>query len=310
MIHRIKKALFLENGSFSELRGYYIHFLYEDLVKNGIPCTVIERAHLHKEKVLKEAMEADTIIFASTFLYTDQIKGLGELIKNIPSKLIIGQPSRTFSLEANFINIWGSEEIAKFAHHEIYEMVSLPEDTEPYLRIDLDKYVKAVQEKKEEEKKFYAGIRRTGRMVKIKGCSTGGKEWSMLKPGDEVYELDPSEIEPDIKRGVWVMGLTQPVKLLNSDGHDEWEYANPKAIDLAMEFASKTGNLQKTELINLIGNFIGRNAGRLLMKNDGELWIWCDQLCNLLGVPRRGHRHYFDARISEYGSRYKHFSEF
>lgn len=53
-----------------------------------------------------------------------------------------------------------------------------------------------------------------------------GPEWSKLKNEDIVDEIDMSEIDPRPGWGIWVMGLTEPVKLIgkrDSRGHNEYE---------------------------------------------------------------------------------------
>lgn len=71
-------------------------------------------------------------------------------------------------------------------------------------------------------------FKKTGYKIKIKNIIAQGAQWSTLKEGDIVDELECSEIDPNPSRGVWVMGKDEPVKLLNDSGYDEFEYSENK----------------------------------------------------------------------------------
>lgn len=72
-----------------------------------------------------------------------------------------------------------------------------------------------------------APIRPTGRKIKIGNlASVVGKEWSQLVPDSIVDEVDMSMMDPRPGSGVWVMGLTAPVKLIgrfDQRGYNEYE---------------------------------------------------------------------------------------
>jgi flavorubredoxin len=100
-IQKIKKALFLENEFFNDMKGHYIYDVYEHLIHKGVNCVVIDQASGKKEQVVKEAIDSDAIFFASTFLYESEVKSVGNLLKALPSKLIFGQSIGSGSLEGN-----------------------------------------------------------------------------------------------------------------------------------------------------------------------------------------------------------------
>ena len=99
------------------------------------------------------------------------------------------------------------------------------------------------------------------------------------------------------------MGLDEPVKLLNSEGYEEWKYAELKADNLAREFFSRGNALDKEKSIQLISDWIC--YGNLANMDSTELWDWCDELCNTIDVERRGNRSYFEQRLKEYAKKYR-----
>lgn len=75
----------------------------------------------------------------------------------------------------------------------------------------------------EKEYKASAINRLTGRKIKICDLSSvHGPEWSKLESGSIVDEVDMSKLDPQPGYGIWVMGLTEPVKLLNR--YDYYQY--------------------------------------------------------------------------------------
>lgn len=152
------------------------------------------------------------------------------------------------------------------------------------------------------------GFRRTGRMVRIKDIKAFGPQWGNLKEGDIVQELDCSSIDPNPKRGVWVMGIDEPVKLLNDSGYEEWESEGFQANELAREFFSRGAMLHQTELMGLVKDWIIKCSGSMKL-SDAELWEWCDNLCTTLKLERRVNRAYFERRLQEHRKNYVYFKE-
>lgn len=311
-IQKIKKALFLENEFFNDMKGHFIYDVYEHLIHKGVNCVVIDQASGKKEQVVKEATDSDAIFFASTFLYESEVKSVGNLLKALPSKLIFGQSIGSGSLEGNIERIWKLDEILQFSHHRIFEITKnskfLEDDETFYEEIDLSSYQKEKDQLEKERIERNKGFRKTGRMVKIKEIVAAGPQWGNLKEGDIVQELDCSSIDPNPKRGVWVMGVDEPVKLLNDSGYEEWEYDGCKANALVREFFSRGCMLHQTELMDLVEKWIVNCSGSLKL-SDAELWEWCDNLCNTLNLERRGNRRYFERRLQEHRKNYVYFKE-
>jgi hypothetical protein len=311
-LQKIKKALFLENEFFDTMKGFYIYDVYEYLTHKGVNCVVIDQASGNKEQVGKEAIDSDAIFFASTFLYESEVKSVGNLLKALPSKLIYGQSIGSGSLQSNIEKLWELDEILAFSHHRIFEItenIKFTEEGETFgEEISMSEYHEEKEKLEKERIERNQGFRKTGRMVRIKEIKASGPQWGNLKEGDVVQELDCSSIDPNPKRGVWVMGVDEPVKLLNDSGYEEWEYSGFTSGELAREFFSRGSMLHQTELMGLVQQWI-RNCSGSMKLSDAELWEWCDNLCNTLNLERRGNRRYFERRLQEHRKNYVYFKE-
>ena len=288
--------------------------LHRRLEESGVECRVIDQASKHKKEVFEGALWADSILFASTFLYSDEVKGVGDLLIKIPQpKNIYGYCMSGKPLIYEVESLWSLKELSDMSHHRLFEIShshfdeDLGENYQWAKEIDLKAYSKAWKKEEEERVKKNQGFPKTGRSVRIMKIEAQGSQWSNLKEGMVVPELDCSEIDPNPKRGIWVMGKDEPVKLLNSDGYQEWQYEDLTAYGLAREFFARGNALDKTDLIQVVGGWI--NGGSIGMMNGPDLWEWCDTLCSTIGVERRGNRSYFEKRLQEYGKKYTYFRE-
>jgi len=308
----MKKVLFIENGHFDDMKGTIIDRVYERLVEAEIEVKIINYASNHKQEVLEGVMWCDSIYFASTFLYEDQIKGLGDLfIKIAIPKSIYGYSMSGYPFSYHLENIWDLEELSKMSQHKVFEIEGIDYSSETegviYKNINMLSFKEKWDKQEVERIKKNQGFKKTGRTVLIGKIRAVGKQWSTLKEGDIVNELDCSEIDPNPKRGIWVMGFDEPVKLLNSDGYEEWKYAELKADCLAREFFARGNALDKHDLIATISDWICY-AG-IASLNSSELWEWCDNLCGTIGVERRINRSYFEKRLKEYAKKHTYFLE-
>lgn len=308
----MKKVLFIENGFFSDMKGTTIDKVYNRLIKQGVEVKIIDRASHNIEQVIEGVMWCDSIYFASTFIYEDEVKGIGDLLIKVPlSKSIYGDSMSGYSFQYHLENIWNLEELAKMSHHKVFEIKGIDYSSEPseviYESVNMLLYKEQWDNQEIERIKKNQGFKKVGRSVLIGKVEAVGKQWSNLKEGDIVDELDCTEIDPNPKKGIWVMGFDEPVKLLNSDGYEEWQYAELKSDCLAREFFSRGNALDKTELIKVVSDWIC--YGSLANLSDSEIWEWCDNLCKTVGVERRGNRYYFDKRLKEYAKKHIYFLE-
>ncbi len=313
-----KKILILENENWDSNKGNAAYRYYEFMESNGVEFKIIERAahSATKEELIGGMMWCDAILFASTFFYAWDVKGVGDLLMKVPmSKTVIGYVVGNGSLQSHMDEIWTVEELAKMSHHKVYELdyCLFDDDTED----DFLKEINMLEYKKEWDKKvaelyaFNHSFQPTGRKVRIGKITAFGSQWSLLKEGDIVDELDCTTIDQNPARGIWVMGKDEPVKLLNSDGHEEWQFEELTAENLTIEFFSRGNSKDKTDIMETIESWIYHALGKILSEEQGsiELWEWCDTLCKTVGVERRANRRYFEQRLREYNNKYTYFKE-
>ena len=327
-----KKILILENEFWNANKGNDAYRFYDHLKADGVEFKIIERAaHVAtNEEIVGSIMWCDAILFASTFLYEWDVKGVGDLLMKVPiSKSVIGFVVGSHSLAHYLERIWSMEELAKMSHHKVYELENGWYDDDVLKEINMLVFKEAWDKKVAELAAYNHSFKPTGRKVRIKKILAVGGQWSLLKEGDIVDELECSELEKGtevfdseteryklvgqgvVMRGVWVMGKDEPVKLLNDGGHEEWEFEEVNAENLTYEFFSRGRKLDQTDIMETVESWIYHALGKILNEEDGqtELWEWCDNLCRMIGVERRGNRHYFEKRLQEYHKKFKFFKE-
>ncbi len=313
-INEIKHALFLENEYWRN--DQLINQFYLWLKGNGITCTIIDRASNRKDEIVAALPKIDAIFFQSTFIYRHEVKGIGDLLKACPKPLMVFGMSSDGTLQNKIEALWSIEELAKMSHHKVFELLHVyPQDGGDWCKeIDMKQY-KAEWERLELERIHKNhNMPKTGNKVLIKQLQAFGGQWANLKEGDIVDELDCRSIDKNPHRGIWVMGVGEPVKLLNSDGYEEWEFHVPTYRALTKEFfargnrANAEYNKEYSALFDLLSEWI-RKCSSEFQTSDIELWEWCDNICKTVGVERRGNRRYFERRLKEYRMRYHAFRE-
>lgn len=308
-MEQIAKALVLENGHFSEMKGHTIDEFVRSLEEAGTKVTIINHAKQNKEQILAELPDTDAIVFASTFLYPSDVKGIGDMLKVYPKEFtvygfVIGGVAGG-SLRSELEGIWSVEELKDLARHRIYEIEGHRLEIE-LLEIDMTHYVKEWERLEKERVERNAGFARTGRRVRVLDIKAQGPEFKVLKNGMVVEELDCSSIDPNPSRGIWVMGATEPVKLLNDDRMEEWQYEDLKASTLVREFFSMGRMLDRPDLMEVVEYWIRKSLPEY---SDSDVWVWCDTLCKTLNVERRYYRSYFEKRLKEYRKKHVYFKE-
>jgi hypothetical protein len=313
-----KHVLFLENEYWNN--QVMINHLHDHLVSVGIKCTVIDRASNRKDEIIAVLPTIDVVCFESTFLYENEVKGVGDLLKRCPKPLLVfgGVIGGSIKSLAGYLErLWEVKELAEMSHHRVFELEYnkyIREDgVEWYTEIDMLQY-KQEWERLEHERITKNKNIKTGNKVLIKELQNRTGVWANLKQGDIVDELDCSSIDENPHRGIWVMGVDEPVKLLNADRYEEWEYHEPNYLALTKEFWARgnRANAGETELygnlFDLMAEWI-RKCSSKLQTTDQELWEWCDTICSSVGVERRGNRSYFERRLKEYRERFHFFRE-
>lgn len=305
----MKHIVILENQNWDT--HHPAHQVLMHLVeKHGCTYKILERVKsIEPAEILAEVIKCDTILFATTWLYEDSIYSLGKLLSQpqVESKDIyyMGDENVAHYLE----KIFSLEELKNLSKHRFYVIGHYAFEFEDWMtEFDLKQYETQWQKEEEIRIQRNKSFHKTGAKVLIKDIQASGPQWSNLKKGDIVDELNCSSIDPNPARGIWVMGLDEPVKLLNSDGYDEWEFSEPKAFALSREFHYRGNRGDAMDSIEILADWI-KNCSSKLKLSDADLWIECDKICRLVGVERRGNRHHFERKLQEYRQKYVYFKE-
>lgn len=139
-----KKILILENGVWNERENSGFRDFYVGLVEEGVTFKIIDRAvSKDKNEIVQALLWSDALLFSSTFLYEHDVKGIGDLLMEIPKPIVvIGWANSNKPLKYYLEKIWNSGELTKMSHHKVFELVQPdPMDDEDVLEeIDMVKY--------------------------------------------------------------------------------------------------------------------------------------------------------------------------
>jgi hypothetical protein len=142
----------------------------------------------------------------------------------------------------------------------------------------------------------------TGRKVRVKFdrksiVAYAKTDWA----GTIEEELDrrflPGGMDSKNNTGVWVIGLGQPVKLMNCEADEEFEYVDVNAETISITILSRVKKLDKLEeesewLQHWIEKGTDRNA-------YGLEW-WADAICKRLFDKEHLHKAYIYNKLQEY----------
>lgn len=298
------RVLVLENETIGETDR--VNRFIEMFKEEGHSIVIIEHAHIQPKEVLLEAiMSADKLLFQTTWLRTDELYPFGKLLAVANPMEIYAISLDDKSLEYNIEETFGLDILCKLGKHKLFDVERRSSMREVNLKI----YKERVDKEEEERQTIYKGLNKTGHKILIKKIQAFGGAWSNLKEGDIVEEIDNSAHDPNPKRGVWVMGNGEPVKLLNSDGYDEFEFAEDKCKSLVRDFYARGNRLDDKDGMEIMADYINSALRSQINKKETTLWEFCDDICNMVGVERRGNRHYFNARLEKYLDKHQYFCE-
>ena len=121
----------------------------------------------------------------------------------------------------------------------------------------------------------------TGRKVKIKSVEANSPEFKNLIEGSIVDEIDASSIDPSPNRGIWVWGITEPVKLLNEGPYREYEVLVENDLVSAVD-----------EILQRVGKPTGsmRDISSLLKDEEESPISIGNYICEQFDIPKRGNR--------------------
>lgn len=227
----MKTLLILENDV--SLSSSILRFKrqFED---NNEGCAIIEFTMLQtktRDDIITAFMIATDILVETQFVSGSdyQLIQFASILAKMESKNVFIQNS---NIKSEFEKHLEDEELYSIKHHNIYkiygtyeepELITFPEAIkkhEDFLEMERIK-AETLAQYKDEAKSSPTGIK-----VRILACNANGAEFKSLQIGSTVDTLDCSKFDPNSSRGVWVWGLTEPVKLINDCGLQEYEIIN------------------------------------------------------------------------------------
>ena len=233
------------------------------------------------KKELVDTITQCTDIFCRTSLISGseyQLKDMAKLLANFEdSKNIMIFSS---DLESSINDILDDKEIFDIKHHIIFDQI---ENKRLYFYDAIKRVEKELLYQKDSTQRAIG-------KVKILECNGFGPQFENLPIGEVVDILDMSDIDPSPNKGVWVMGNGEPVKLINDYRFREYELISDNTYDKIIAF-SGANNVHKSirlaieDVISNPNNYV--NAG--------------NEICDLLGIPRRGNRNNINSLIRENG---------
>lgn len=304
----MKKTLILEFETISDIGT--MSDIVEHLQSTSELQIIEDAMNVEPQEILAALSKADELYFETTWMYGDKIHAMGKLLANVDA-LKIFCVEFEYDILSELQKIFSVEELATLSKHEMYGLPDgvyslTEEDFSPPNKIDLEQFkVKFAEEENIRITRNHS-FKSTGRKVKIGQIQSNNPEFANLKLGDFVDELDCREIDERHGWGIWVMGVNEPVKLLNSNGYQEFEFVDLSCCALAREFMSRrSGEVQPFEIEILAYRINKFNP----MKLEITLWEECDEICQMVKVERRGNRHYFNTRLEAYYKKFHFFKE-
>lgn len=261
-------------------------------------------------------MACDTILIETTLIHKYQVDEMVALMAKVPSKQIIFTWEDT--VKELFEYLENEDDIVKIAHHKIgyyAHTFDIEDGKQPVnyttlfadnaaivgerLRIAAEEL--ATRLAKEQAYRDTAQTRPTGQMVLIKTVMASGKQWSTLKEGSIVPALDMSEQDERANRGVWVWGLTEPVKLLNDTGYNEYELVadeNTSMREIALEILKIVDLFDPKE--KDVFSVIGFIEAALAEDDKAAQLHWClTAWLDDNDIPRRGNRNKIETYLNK-----------
>lgn len=243
----------------------------------------------------------DMIAVETTLIHKHQVNDMVALMSKIrePKQILFTWKT---TVEDLFEYLKDENEITTIDHHNIgYYGLSDNSDKLEWCIINTEVFrenaklvrVKIAQEaeikrlKDEADKKYRdeAINRPTGQKIRINRVLATSKPFRTLVPNTVVDVLDMSAQDPNPKRGIWVWGDGEPVKLVNDERYNEYTLLSNDVSEVACEVLKMAGidKPTNTDVFSVIG-FI-KDA-----KTSGELHVNITDWLDERELPRRGLR--------------------
>lgn len=267
-------------------------------------CKVIQLNNLkcrEKIEIISAFSEATDIVVMTQFVQGSdyQLYEFSKLLAKMESKNFFIQNS---DIKESFEKNLDDKDIYDIRHHNVYQIYGYHE---PPKLITFPEAIKRHEDFLAEEKRIADELSKnkeeakqkpTGIKIRILACNTGGKEFSALKIGSVVDTLDCSSFDPNPncssfdpnpKRGVWIWGVTEPIKLVNDCGLQEYEIVTSNLsfsdkLDLSFKHAGIDFNeYSEIELRGLLSIYEDPDLSSLEKAQE---------FCDFVNIERRGNR--------------------
>lgn len=174
---------------------------------------------------LADLINWSTIVFADTTLTEyGQNYELIELLSFIksPKKVCLVH----YELKKALDQFMQPKDYWSIRQHKIFEVERGPWNDFKMYDINIDTETQEYQQFIDSEKSIRNGIKnkKTGKKVEILDIVAFNPEFNKLKKGMVVDVIDAREIDPNPGRGIWVWGITEPVKLLDEPNAREFKF--------------------------------------------------------------------------------------
>lgn len=278
----MKKALIIENDSTIKDCWHVTNFLK---TWDGDKIIFTRFRSREKDEVIEAIRMCSDIVTQTALVSGSQVQfeNMLTIMSKFKEPKTIHMALLGGSLFDYMDNYCSDEDLTSIRHHKIYEMTFDGEQL-----IDFTERINAHLLKLDEDKKYKgtAGQRLTGRQVLILACNATGGAFKSLKVGETVPEVDMSERDPNPKRGVWVLGDGEPVKLVNDCGLREYRIVSKMDAQQKIEEIFKTiaGDITKYSDMFIAG------MESVISDEEYDSMQKANYLCEQLAIPKRYNR--------------------
>jgi len=287
-----KTLLVIENDHTLERANHVNHFMKdydgEIIVMTGFGQRKTEEIFKNVSKCTDVAVQ--TVFIGGSDGQLQSMIGLFAKISKPINVYIAYMNSRGTELYDYFVDNLTPEQLISIEHHNIFAMnTEYYDDNTTHLKLDFTSVTKKLHKEltKKRVYKTTAAYRPTGRKILVLGCTANGKPFENLPIGQEVDELECSELSKNGKsRGVWIMGNGEPITLVNDCGFTEYKVVSKMSIE---EVLTEIGKAISFDLDGL--KSIEYNGLLYILKDDEDNNMTkANIICEELKVPKRGNR--------------------
>ena len=291
-----KRLLLLENDvKIEKVRHRFVFNFAKEFIEKYTNGEVVHMSNLRtidSKKIFEEFNNCTDIAFQSSLVNGSeyQVEGYLRMLMRIETPINLTLRYLGGDIKEWIVKLFEPKDLVKLSQHNFFELKRMySEDDIDNPSFDFSEETKEYLEQKRIEKEYRnsAEERPTGRKIKVFGCSANGKQFENLPIGEIVDELDMSMLDPNVGRGVWIMGNGEPIKLINDSGFREFEIVLKKDItpDELLENIFSSFSIDRYQLNNL--EYEGLKN---LISNDENSMTIANFICEYTNTPKRGNR--------------------